>query len=119
VVTEDYRVPVAETDRIRAALAVQLIAAATGVSAERMCARRHRGSRACRARWLALYLAHIAFGWPLERVGHAFGLNRATVSAACRWAEDERDRPALDVWLDRLEACARDICDAPACDLPT
>ena len=22
-------------------------------------------------------------------------------------------------WLDRLEACARDICDAPAFDLPT
>tara|TARA_R110002124_G_scaffold161732_1_gene328954 strand:+ start:202 stop:558 length:357 start_codon:yes stop_codon:yes gene_type:complete len=118
-VTNDYRVPVAELDRIRAALAIQLIATATGVSAERITARRHRGSRACRARWLALYLAHIAFGWPLERVGHAFGLNRATVSAACRWVEDERDRASLDVWLDRLEACARDICDAPACELPT
>ena len=114
--TDDYRIPVAEADRIRAALAIQLIAAATGVSADRMSARRHRGSR---ARWLALYLAHIAFGWPLERVGHAFGLNRATVSAACRWVEDERDRPTLDAWLDRLEACARDICDAPVCELPT
>ncbi len=114
---DGYRVPVTEGDRIRAALVTQMVAAATGVSAERMGARHNRGSLACRARWLAIYLTHIAFGWPLERVSHAFGLNRATASAACRWVEDERDRPALDLWLDRLETCAREICDAPPCEL--
>lgn len=107
-----YRVPVAEDDRIRAGLALQLVAAATGVSTERM-----KGDRlappACRARWLALYLSHVAFGWPLERVGHAFALNRATVGAACRWAEDARDRPAMDALLDRLEEVARAVLDAP------
>mgnify|MGYP006181432021 CR=1 FL=1 len=40
----------------------------------------------CRARWLAMYLSYVTFGWPMDRVAHAFGLNRATAAAACRWA---------------------------------
>ena len=59
--------------------------------------------RACRARWSAMYLAHVSFGWPLERVGHAFGLNRATASTACRWAEDARDEPIDDWAVDRRQ----------------
>ena len=40
----------------------------------------------------------------LIAVSHlAFGLNRATAAAACSWAEDGRDRPAMDDLLDRLE----------------
>lgn len=116
--SETYRVPVADGDRIRADLAIQLVAAATGVTAERMRAQARLGGAECRARWLALYLAHVTFGWPLERVGHAFGLNRSTVAAACRWAEDGRDRPTLDAMLDRLERCVREVLDAPVCDVP-
>jgi chromosomal replication initiation ATPase DnaA len=112
-----YRVPVREEDRIKAGLALQLIAAATGVPRERMEGERLEG-RACRARRLAMYLAYITFGWPMERVGHAFGLNRTTAAAACRWAEDERDRPALDAVLDRLERCVRDVLDGPICEVP-
>ncbi|HAV50726.1 MAG TPA: chromosomal replication initiator DnaA, partial [Brevundimonas sp.] len=91
-----YRVPVTEADRIRAGLALHLVAACTGVSAEQMAGTDRLPPPACRARWLAFYLAHVAYGWPLERVGHAYGVNRATVAGACCWAEDARDRPALD-----------------------
>lgn len=102
-----YRVPVTEADRIRAGLALHLVAACTGVSADQMAGPERLGPRACRARWLAFYLAYITYGWPLERVAHAYGVNRATVASACRWVEDARDRPALDAVLDRLEEFAR------------
>ncbi len=109
-----YRVPVTEADRIRAGLALHLVAACTGVSAEQMASTDRLPPPACRARWLAFYLAHVAYGWPLERVGHAYGVNRATVAGACRWAEDARDRPALDALLDRLEDFTRTLLgDAP------
>lgn len=115
--TNEYRVPVADGDRIRAGLAMQLIAMATGVPVEAMAPRERIGLKACRARWLAMYLTHVGFGWPLERVGHAFGLNRATVGVGCRWAEDARDAPALDALLDRLEMTIRDLCEAPSLEL--
>jgi len=113
-----YRSAAPGGDRLRAGLALQMVAAATGVPVERM----RRGVRlegqACRARWLAMYLTHVAFGWPIERVSQAFGLNRATAAQACRWAEDERDRPWLDDLLNRLERAVRDLLDAPRCELP-
>lgn len=115
---ETWRVPVTDGDRIRAGLALQLVAAATGVTVERMTASVRLKGRVCRARWLALYTAYVTFGWPIERVAHAFGLNRATAAAACRWAEDGRDRPAVDALLDRLELCVTQLLEAPTCDLP-
>ena len=115
---EIWRAPVMDDDRIRAGLALQLVAAATGITAERMKASARLRGPACRARWLALYTAYVTFGWPLERVAHAFGLNRATAAAACRWAEDGRDHPSIDALLDRLELCVNQLLDAPACELP-
>ena len=115
--SEPYRVPVMDIDRSKAGLAVHLVATATGLSAERINRRDRLRDAHCRARWLAMYLSHIAFGWPLERVGHVFGVNRATAGAACRWAEDERDRPELDALLDRLESLISNLFDAPRCDL--
>jgi chromosomal replication initiation ATPase DnaA len=115
---ETYSVPVGDADRIRAGLALQLVAAATGISVERMRARARLRGAVCRARWLALYTAHVTFGWPLERVAHAFGINRATAAKACRWAEDGRDHPAVDAMLERLELCVTQLVDAPACELP-
>jgi chromosomal replication initiation ATPase DnaA len=112
-----YRVPVTEAERIRVGLTVQLVAAATGVPAERIRQRARLDGPANRARRLAMYVAHVTLGWPLERVGHGFGLNRATAAAACRWVEDGRDHPPLDELLDRLDRCAREILDAPPCEL--
>jgi chromosomal replication initiation ATPase DnaA len=114
---QTYRPPVEEGDRIRAGLAMQLIALPTGIPAEAMTSRERLSLRSTRARWLAMYLAHVGFGWPLERVGYAFGVNRATVGIGCRWAEDARDDPTLDALLDRLETAVRDICEAPRLEL--
>jgi chromosomal replication initiation ATPase DnaA len=113
-----FDAPQAGEDRIRAGLALQMVAASTGVAVEQMAPKTRLEGRACKARWLAMYLAHVTFGWPVERVGHAFGLNRSTAAAACRWVEDERDRPLLDALLDHLERCAREVLDAPSCELP-
>lgn len=109
----DFAPAVGRQDHIRAGLAVHLVAASTGLEAGQIGQGNKAGHVACRARWMALYLAHVAFGWPLERVADAFGLNRSTASAACRWIEDERDRPGLDGLLERLERCLRDIGEAP------
>ena len=114
---EGYRVPVAVGDRIKTGLALQLVAASTGVTVEEMTIRRRLGVKACKARRLAMYLAHVAFGWPLERVSHAFGLNRAAAATGCRWAENERDQPELDAMLERLEACVREVLSAGPCEL--
>ena len=115
--SRSYRAPVQEDDRIRAGLAMQMIALPTGVAAETMMSSERLGLRPTRARWLAMYLAHVGYGWPLERVGFAFGVNRNTVGTGCRWAEDARDDPQVDALLERLEIAVRDICEAPRPDL--
>lgn len=90
-----YQVPVTPGDRARAGLVQQLIAVSFGIPADDIRARGRLELKACRARWVALYLAHIGYGWPLERVGHVFGVTRATAGLGCRWAEDARDDPRL------------------------
>jgi chromosomal replication initiation ATPase DnaA len=115
--SEPYRVPVTDADRTRAGLALQIVALVTGVPAEAMTRRERLNPRACRARWTAMYLSHVSYGWPLERVGHVFGLNRATAGIACRWVEDERDRPAFDALLDRMEAVLRGLIETPRFEL--
>lgn len=112
--SERYRVLVAEGDQIRAGLAMQLVALATAIPPSRMVSRQRQAPQVCRARWLSMYVTHVGFGWPLERVAHAFGFNRSTVAMACRWAEDARDQPELDRLIERMEATIRDLCEAPA-----
>lgn len=104
-------------DRIRANLALQMVSVSTGVPVERMNRSVRLAGPACKARWLAIYLAHVTFGWPIERAGDAFGLNRSTAAAACRWAEDGRDHPVFDELLERLEQSAAALMEAPLCEL--
>ena len=111
-----YRVPVPEEDRIRAGLVAQLVALRTGIAVE-IGPQERIGLIASRARRLAVYLAHVGYGWPLERVGHAFGVNRTTASMACRWAEDMRDRADIDGMLDQLDQMLRDLTEAQTIDL--
>ncbi|WP_307369091.1 chromosomal replication initiator DnaA [Brevundimonas sp. SORGH_AS_0993] len=114
---EAYRAPVSQEDRIKAGLAVHLVAARTGTRPEQMVGGGRLDPGGSRARWLAMYLSHIAFGWTLERVADVFGMNRATAGKACRWAEDERDRQPIDDLLSRLEVCIDDLYQAPPCEL--
>lgn len=113
---ETYRVPVREEDRVRSGLALHMAAASTGAAVAEVAGRGRLGPLACMTRRLAVYLAHVTFGWPLERTAHAFGLNRSTASAACRWAEDARDRPEIDRLLERLEGALR-VVEAPRTEL--
>jgi hypothetical protein len=112
----EYRVPVTGADRARAGLALHLAAAVTGEAPEAV-ARGRRGSSACKARWLALYLAHVGHGWPLDRVAHAFGVTRSTAGVACRWVEEGRDARRFDDVLDRLEALMRAAFDGPELEM--
>jgi chromosomal replication initiation ATPase DnaA len=117
-VLEDYRVPVTEEDRVKAGLAVHLIAARTGGRPAQMIGGGRMNPRTARPRWLAMYLSHIAFGWTLERVSHVFGVNRASVGAACRWVEDEREQQGIDDLLNDLETCIQGLYQPPRLDLP-
>jgi hypothetical protein len=114
---EDYQPPVPDGDRIKAGLAVHQVAVTTGVRPDQIIGRSRLTGPACRARRFAIYLSHVAFGWPLERAANAFGVNRATAGAACRWTEDERDRPDVDQMLERCEDAIRTLFSAPRCDL--
>jgi chromosomal replication initiation ATPase DnaA len=97
-----YRVQVRDEDRVRAGLVVQLVALASGLTPEAVLDIRRRDPAASQARRTAMYLTHVAYGWTLERVGHAFGRNRVTVGTACQRVEDERDAPDIDARLERL-----------------
>lgn len=65
----------------------------------------NRGRRpVARARQRAMYLAHVAFGLSLTRVGACFGRDRTTVRHACALVEDSRDDPGTEFGLNALEA---------------
>ncbi len=115
---EPYRVPVAQADRRRADLVMQIVAIRLNTPVEAVA----RGTRlppaALRARRVSMYLAYVSMEWQMERVGHAFGVNRQTAARACQKIEDARDEPNLNALLDDLEDAIRSICDAPVADLP-
>ncbi len=94
-------------DGHRAVLITHLVAYATGVAAQDIAASGRRAQPACEARALAMYLCHTELGWPLSRVGAAFGRDRTTVGHACRRVEDRRDDPAYDARVAELGACVR------------
>ena len=79
----------------------------TGVPAREIVATGRAALPAAEARHLAMYLAHTGLGWPLARVGAAFGRDRTTVGHACRRVEDRRDDPAFDRRVETLEDCLR------------
>jgi chromosomal replication initiation ATPase DnaA len=97
-------------DRARGVLAMALAGYALDVPLAAI-ADADRSTAAALARNLAMYLAHVAFGMSLGRVGTAFGRDRTTVSHACKMIEDRRDDPRFDTWLAALE---RSVAAAPA-----
>lgn len=55
-------------------------------------------------RQLAMYLAHVVYGCPLQDIAQIFGRNRSTVSHACALVEDRRDDPAFDAEVAQFES---------------
>jgi chromosomal replication initiation ATPase DnaA len=100
-----------------AAMVAQMVSMTTGVSAQSIISPRRVGTIVCRARYLAMYLAHVTYGWPLRRVGAAFQRDRSTVGIACRWVEDQRDDARMDAMLEHLEVTLRQAADAPVVEL--
>lgn len=84
-------------------LAEQAMAASAGIAASRLRAARRGCLPVARARQRAMYLAHVAFGLSLTRVGLGFGRDRTTVRHACARVEDMRDDPREDFGLGVLE----------------
>lgn len=93
-----------DADSQRAGFAMDLVAMATGIPATQIRCGTRSFARAARARQVAMYLASIAWQWPLSRVGAAFGRDRTTVGYACRLVEDLRDNPEFDARLEDLES---------------
>ncbi len=114
---EPYRVPVSEEDRRRADMVMQIVGVRLGTPVAAIGRETRLPRPALRARRVSMYLAHVALGWQLERVGHAFGVNRQTAATACRRIEDARDEPNLDALLDQIEETIRAVCEAPPVDL--
>ena len=110
---EPYRVPVSEEDRRRADLVIQIVAVRLQSPIRAAAPGNRLSPEAVRARRVAMYLAHVALGWQLERVGHAFGVNRQTAANAATRIEDARDHVALNRLLEDLEDAIHAICDAP------
>jgi hypothetical protein len=69
-------------------------------------AERRQARAAAFDRQIAMYLAHVGFGFSMAEVGKAFGRDRTTVVHACHLIEDRRDDCRFDVMLDHLEQAA-------------
>lgn len=95
----------ARKDRPRAELMRRLVAEVLTLPPEQVADTGLKDPWARQGRWLSYYMAHIGWGWSMERVGLAFDVSRTTVSEACRRVEDARDEPGLDACLERLEQC--------------
>ena len=97
-----------ETDALRAGFVMDLVALTTGVPKSEMRLATRGTAKAARARQVAMYLAYVAWGWTMARVGAAFGRDRTTAGYACKLVEELRDERGFDRMLDQLEACLKD-----------
>ena len=94
-------------DRAKAAFVTHLVAMATGVPPQAMLTGLRARGKVSEARAMAMYLLHVGFALPQNRVAAAFRRDRTTISHACQKVEDMRERAELDHALSLLEACVR------------
>ena len=97
----------AAQDRARAAFVTHLVAMATGVEPQAMLAGLRARGRIAEARAMAMYLLHVGFSLPQNRVAAAFQRDRTTITHALQKVEALRERAEIDEALSRLEACVR------------
>jgi hypothetical protein len=88
---------------VLAALAARA-AAAIGVPAAALTARRRGDRRTVLARQTAIYLAVVELELGRKPAAAFFGRDRSTVGHSVRRIEDRRDDPAFDAWLEELAA---------------
>ena len=97
-----------ESIRARQAADVKLIcnavARAYNIPPDMLQAPTRGEAHVARARQVAMYLAHVAFGMSLGAVGRQFDRDRTTAAYACRQIEDLRDEGGFDFLLERLES---------------
>lgn len=93
----------------RAELALQAVSLSWGIDPIDLKARTRCKTRTCRARQVAMYMAHVALGVSLSEVAKAFGRDRKTASHACRVVEDLRDDPTFDASLQAMETALRRV----------
>lgn len=105
-----YRIIVPSEDRDRAELTMHVVAMRLGTPMETMLRQGRLSRSAVRVRRISVYLAHVAFGWPLERVGHAFGINRQTVGTSCTRLEEAREHPEVNDLVEQLTETLQTLC---------
>lgn len=88
----------------RAAQAQAAISTALGIKLDELLAPTRGAPYVAKARQVAMYVAHVAYGLSLKEVAFSFGRDRSTAMHACRVVEDRRDDPRFDQWLSGVEA---------------
>jgi hypothetical protein len=85
-------------------LSAAAAAAALGTPYAELFSPRRSRAAVARARQLAVYLCHVAFGASLSACAKAFARDRATVRHACATIENLRDDTRFDAGARRLES---------------
>lgn len=84
-------------------LAQIVVAQATNIPVQMICAPTRSKPVIAQARQIAMYLTHVALGVSLTQTGAGFGRDRTTASHACKVVEELRDNPQFDFQLSQLE----------------
>lgn len=96
----------AERTEMRCRLAREIASAVLCVSMEEIARPNRSVAETCRARHLAIYLAHVVFQVSLSSIAVHFGRDRTSVAHAVRRIEDRRDDEAFEQLVARLERLA-------------
>lgn len=84
-------------------LAQIVVAQATNIPVNLICAPTRSKPVIAQARQIAMYLTHVALGVSLTQTGAGFGRDRTTASHACKVIEELRENPRFDFQLSQLE----------------
>lgn len=95
-----------ERAALRCRLAREIASAVLDVPVEEIGRPNRSVAETCRARHLAIYLAHVVFQVPLGAIATEFGRDRTSVAHAVRRIEDGRDEAAFEHLVVRLERLA-------------
>jgi chromosomal replication initiation ATPase DnaA len=100
-VFEKTRIPKDTGGKVQ--LAQIVVAQATAIPLEKICAPTRSKPVIAQARQIAMYLTHVALGVSLTQTAAGFGRDRTTASHACKVVEELRDDPKFDFQLSQLE----------------